>query len=124
MAELELVRARAESLQPHELMSQTDAEHGHLARQAADQFRAAGDGRRIARAIRQKHAVRALGKHFFRGRRRRHDGDVRAGVAQAAQNVGLHAVIDAHDAEFGCGVLRLAAGRALVKSPRKPSLQS
>jgi len=57
--ELQLERLPAQR-QPAQLVPQANSEDRHAPRQLADVLDGVGDGLRIARAIREKHAVRRI----------------------------------------------------------------
>ncbi len=99
MAELELVGPAAQG-QAQDLMAEANPEDGHLAQEGLDRLDGVGDRGRIARAIAQEYAIRLAGQDLFRGRLRRHDGDVAAMRDQQPQNVLLDAVIEGDDLVF------------------------
>ena len=71
--------------------------------------------RRIARAVRQEHAVR-LERHDVLGRGLgRHHRHLAAGAGEQAQDVALDAVVDRDHVEFRIGL----AAEALAPDPRR-----
>ena len=101
VALVHLVRLGAQRQRQH-LVAEADAEH----RQArVDQLldlghRVFAGGGRIARTVRQEHAVRLALEDVLGLRRRRHDGHLAAGAGEAAQDVALQAVVDGDDVEL------------------------
>jgi hypothetical protein len=73
-------------------VAQADAEHRHLAEQAADLADGAGDRRGVARAVGQEHPVGLRGQHLVGAGRRGHHLDG-GELAQVAQDRGLDAEV-------------------------------
>ena len=90
--ELELERLRAER-EPEDLVTEADAEHGHLAEEAGDGVGRAGDSSRVARPVGQEHPVGPAGEHVGGGGRGRHDLDVAAHPGEVAQDRRLDAEV-------------------------------
>jgi hypothetical protein len=72
--------------------------------------------RRVARAVRQKDAIRLHGKYIFGARRRRHHRDLAVETGKKAQDIALDAVIEADDVILGVAGPEFAV--ALVPHPR------
>ena len=64
--------------------------------------------RRIARAVRQEHAVRLHRQDVFGRRGRRHDRHLAGGLREQAQDVALDAVVDRDDMKFAVGLPAVA----------------
>ncbi len=115
-----MVRAVMALMHLHRLAAEREAEH--LVAEADAEGRRAGvdhlpdhrhrvfaGRRRIARAVRQEHAVRLHRQDVFGRRRRRHDRHLAGGLGEQAQDVALDAVVDRDDMEFAV----LLRGRSL-----------
>ena len=100
VTELELEGLEAERLR-QELVPQADAEDGHLAEQALDGLDGVRDGRRVAGAVAQEHAVGRQLEHLLGARARRHDRDAEAAAGQVAEHRALDAVVVGDDVEVG-----------------------
>ena len=84
--------------QAQHLVAQANAEHR---RARGDDTLDGGNGinagrRRIARTVRQQHAVRLVAHHLFGGGAGGNHGDVRAHAGQQPQDVALDAIVDDH----------------------------
>ena len=95
VAERQLERVAAER-PAEQLMAEADAEDRHLAEQLGDGVDRVADHRRVARAVRQEHAVGLACQHLGRGRRGRHDLD-RAEAGEVAQDRALDAEVEGDD---------------------------
>ena len=117
VAEFHLDRARA-GRQGQQLVAKTDAEQ----RQAAVQELADGGdgviaGLRIARPVRQEHAVRIQRQHLRCRRGCRHHGHRAAGLRQTAQDVALDAEVVGHHPKARRGRRRKAIQRPGAAGP-------
>jgi hypothetical protein len=102
MTELKLVGPATQG-QAQDLMAEANPEDGHFAQEGLDCLDGVGDRRRIAGAIAEEHAIRLSRQDLFRGRLRRHDGDVAAVRNQQPQDVLLDAEIEGDDFSFEGG---------------------
>ena len=94
-------------------MPETDAEDRDLADERADLADGVVDGGRVARTVRQEHAVGLTGQDVGRGRRRRYDLDG-CDLAEVTQDRGLDAeVVGDHSARARTGEVRRARGDQL-----------
>ena len=90
-------------------MAEADAEHRQLRRHdRADRLDRVAAGLRVARAVRQKHAVRFHRQHVRGLGLGRHHGHGAAAIGQHAQDVALHAEVVGHHLETRCGVFAIA----------------
>ena len=86
--------------QAAQLMSQANSEHGHLAQQLPNIFDRVRSRLRIARPIRQEHAVRAQFHHIFCGSLCRHDNYFATVIDQQPQNILLNSEIVSRDPQL------------------------
>ena len=91
-------------------MAEADAEHRQARIDELPDLRHGIDAgrRRIARPVRQEHAVGLARQHLLGGRRRRHHRELAAGGGELAQDVALQAVVDGDDMEAWAGLLPIA----------------
>ena len=106
MSERQLERLAAEC-PAEQLMAEADPEDRHLAEQLGDRVDGVADHRRVARAVRQEHAVGLAAPGRRRRGRGRHDLDG-AETRQVAQHRPLDAEVEGDDPS------RCAAGRPVV----------
>ena len=99
MSELELVGFGSAG-EAHQLVTETDSEDRYLTKQFANRIDCVGERLRIARPVRQKHAVWFVGQDFGSRHVSGDDCDSTAKVAQMSQDVPLHAVVDRDHMEF------------------------
>ncbi len=121
-----MVRAVMALMHLHGLAAEREAEHlvaeadAEGRRAAVDQLldhrhRVFAGRRRIARAVRQEHAVRLQRQDVFGRGRRRHHRHLAAGRGEQAQDVALDAVVDGDDMEFAV----LLPAVAFAQRPRR-----
>lgn len=78
-------------------MSETNPEDRLLAEQSTNRVDRVIERSRIARPVREEHAVWIVAEHLFRRRRAGHDGDLAAELSQVTRDVQFHAVVDRYD---------------------------
>ena len=103
--------------QAQHLVTEADAEDRNV---GLDQFPDDRDGIfpsccRVSRAVRKEDSIRIQRKHIVLARRRRHDGDLAVEPGEEAQDVTLHAIIDADDMVLRS--VRRQFGSAFVPDP-------
>ncbi len=101
--ERELVRLGPER-ESHDLVTEADPEHRHLAEQRGHLGGRAFDGGRVTGTVREEHAVGVAAEHVGRRRRRRHHLDVATDAREVAQDRGLDPVVVGHDVERRVGL--------------------
>ena len=84
-----------------QLMSETNPEHRLLAEQSANRVDRIIQRPRVARPVREEHAVRIEAQHFVGCRGTGDDGDSATKLPQMARDVPLHAIVDRHDMRAG-----------------------
>ena len=91
-------------------MAEADAEQRHIAfEQALDhRHRIFARRRRVARPVRQEHAIGLQREHFVERSTRGHDGDLRPRLHEVAEDVVLGAVVDRNDMRLGGLALAIA----------------
>ena len=97
MSEFQLFHARARRLADH-LVTQADAEHRHFSEQLLHLLVRARHRVRVARAVREEHAVGCHREHLFGRRVPRNDRHLAPSAHQPFENRALHAAVVGDDA--------------------------
>lgn len=122
MAELHLEGLRTDG-EPHDLMTEADAEKRQLGRDGlVRHLNGVCARRRIAGTVRKEDAVGLMLHRFFKGRLSRHDRHTDAAIRKEAQDIGLDAEVIGNDVirENRCAAEpgRLALARRLPAAVR------
>ena len=96
VAELELLDLGARRLAYH-LVPEAYPEDGHLAEKLLDLRVRARNGLRVARSVRQEHAVGLHGEHLFCGRIPRHRHNRAARTQEVLEDGALRPAVVGHD---------------------------